>query len=213
MDYEVFLLSRVHEAWIETGDPHRAVAVGIGATARVITTAAAIMVVVFASFVLSTDPTVKMLAIGMAFAVLIDASLVRMILVPSIMALLDARAWWMPRWMEPIVPQLQLEGSTAPAASAAPVAPAPAGPAQTTAATDTEAETATAAVTDTEAVTDTAAETATAADADTEAETATAAEAEPAEAETGAERETEAATDTEAETATASRVRRPPSAK
>ena len=125
MDYEVFLLSRVHEAWIETGDPHRAVAVGIGATARVITTAAAIMVVVFASFVLSTDPTVKMLAIGMAFAVLIDASLVRMILVPSIMALLDARAWWMPRWLEPIVPHLQLEGSTAPAA------PAPSGPAET----------------------------------------------------------------------------------
>jgi RND superfamily putative drug exporter len=121
MDYEVFLLSRVHEAWIETGDPHRAVAVGIGATARVITTAAAIMVVVFASFVLSTDPTVKMLAIGMAFAVLIDASLVRMILVPSIMALLDARAWWMPRWMEPIVPHLQLEGSTAPSASDTPV--------------------------------------------------------------------------------------------
>ena len=123
MDYEVFLLSRVHEAWIETGDPHRAVAVGIGATARVITTAAAIMVVVFASFVLSTDPTVKMLAIGMAFAVLIDASLVRMILVPSIMALLDARAWWMPRWMEPIVPHLQLEGSTEPAASPRPPRP------------------------------------------------------------------------------------------
>ena len=130
MDYEVFLLSRVHEAWIETGDPHRAVAVGIGATARVITTAAAIMVVVFASFVLSTDPTVKMLAIGMAFAVLIDASLVRMILVPSVMALLDARAWWMPRWLEPVVPNLQLEGSTAPAALAAPepAAPEPAAP-------------------------------------------------------------------------------------
>ena len=125
MDYEVFLLSRVHEAWIETGDPHRAVAVGIGATARVITTAAAIMVVVFASFVLSTDPTVKMLAIGMAFAVLIDASLVRMILVPSVMALLDARAWWMPRWLEPVVPNLQLEGSTAPAALAAPEPAAP----------------------------------------------------------------------------------------
>jgi len=205
MDYEVFLLSRVHEAWIETGDPHRAVAVGIGATARVITTAAAIMVVVFASFVLSTDPTVKMLAIGMAFAVLIDASLVRMILVPSIMALLDARAWWMPRWMEPIVPQLQLEGSTAPAASAAPVAPAPAAPApasaaQTTAATDTEAETAAAAATET------------AAEAEP-AEAETAAEAEPAERETAAERETEAAAETEAETATASGVRRPPSAK
>jgi MMPL family protein len=118
MDYEVFLLSRVHEAWIETGDPHQAVAVGIGATARVITTAAAIMVVVFASFVLATDPTVKMLAIGMAFAVLIDASLVRMILVPSAMALLDERAWWMPRWLEPVVPHLQLEEGSATPASA-----------------------------------------------------------------------------------------------
>jgi putative drug exporter of the RND superfamily len=143
MDYEVFLLSRVHEAWIETGDPHRAVAVGIGATARVITTAAAIMVVVFASFVLSTDPTVKMLAIGMAFAVLIDASLVRMILVPSVMALLDARAWWMPRWLEPVVPHLQLEGGAAeqsapaeqpvPAAQPVPAEQKPAGPAATTA--------------------------------------------------------------------------------
>jgi RND superfamily putative drug exporter len=137
----VFLLSRVHEAWIETGDPHRAVAVGIGATARVITTAAAIMVVVFASFVLSTDPTVKMLAIGMAFAVLIDASLVRMILVPSIMALLDARAWWMPRWLEPIVPHLQLEGSTALAAPAA-SASVPVVPAETKTTSETETATA-----------------------------------------------------------------------
>ena len=88
MDYEVFLLSRVHEAWLDTRDAHRAVAIGIGATARVITTAAAIMIVVFTSFVLNPDPTVKMLAIGMAFAVLIDASLVRMCLVPSIMSLL-----------------------------------------------------------------------------------------------------------------------------
>ncbi len=118
MDYEVFLLSRVHEAWLGTGDSHRSVAIGIGATARVITTAAAIMVVVFASFVLNPDPTVKMLAIGMAVAVLIDASLVRMLLVPSVMALLGARAWWMPRWLEPVVPQLHLEGS-APATRAA----------------------------------------------------------------------------------------------
>ena len=73
---------------------------------------------------------------GVAFAVLIDASLVRMILVPSIMALLDARAWWMPRWLEPIVPHLQLEGSTAPAA------PAPSGPAETTTTTETETATA-----------------------------------------------------------------------
>jgi len=113
MDYEVFLLSRIHEAWITTGDPHRAVAIGIGSTARVITTAASIMIVVFASFVLTTDPTVKMLAVGMAFAVLIDATLVRMILVPSVMTLLGRRAWWMPRWLEPVVPHLTLEGSTA----------------------------------------------------------------------------------------------------
>jgi putative drug exporter of the RND superfamily len=87
------------------------VAIGIGATARVITTAAAIMIVVFTSFVINPDPTVKMLAIGMAFAVLIDASLVRMCLVPSIMSLLGSHAWWMPHWMEPIVPHLSLEGS------------------------------------------------------------------------------------------------------
>jgi putative drug exporter of the RND superfamily len=113
MDYEVFLLSRIHEAWITTGDPHRAVAIGIGSTARVITTAASIMIVVFASFVLTTDPTVKMLAVGMAFAVLIDATLVRMILVPSVMTLLGRHAWWMPRWLEPVVPHLTLEGSAA----------------------------------------------------------------------------------------------------
>jgi RND superfamily putative drug exporter len=117
MDYEVFLLSRIHEAWITTRDAKRSVAIGIGATAKVITTAAAIMIVVFTSFVLDTDPTVKMLAIGMAFAVLIDASLVRMVLVPSVMSLLGSAAWWMPRWLEPIVPRLQLEGSTAAAAA------------------------------------------------------------------------------------------------
>ncbi len=131
MDYEVFLLSRVHEAWLSTGDPRRSVAIGIGATARVITTAAAVMIVVFTSFVLNPDPTVKMLAIGMAFAVLIDASLVRMVLVPSIMSLLGEHAWWMPRWLEPIVPQLQLEGSAV-AAAAEPESPsagrAPAAP-------------------------------------------------------------------------------------
>ena len=123
MDYEVFLLSRVHEAWVATHDPRRSVAIGIGSTARVITTAAAIMVVVFASFVINIDPAVKMLAIGMAFAVLIDASLVRMFLVPSVMALLGEHAWWMPRWLEPVVPNLQLEGSAPVAASRARTAP------------------------------------------------------------------------------------------
>ena len=110
MDYEVFLLSRVHEAYLATGDSHRAVAIGIGATARVITTAAAIMVTVFSSFVLSTDPTVKMLAVGMAGAVLIDATIVRMVLVPAVMSLLGDAAWWMPKWLDRIMPNLQLEG-------------------------------------------------------------------------------------------------------
>jgi RND superfamily putative drug exporter len=121
MDYEVFLLSRVHEAWLQTRDAHRAVAIGIGSTARVITTAALIMIAVFTSFVADSDPVVKMLALGMAFAVLIDASLVRMVLVPSIMTLLGKRAWWLPKWMEPIVPHLQLEegGTPEPAPASA----------------------------------------------------------------------------------------------
>jgi RND superfamily putative drug exporter len=110
MDYEVFLLSRVHEVWARTGDAHRSVAIGIGSTARVITTAAAIMVVVFSSFVLDSDPTIKMLAVGMAVAVLIDASLVRMILVPALMSILDRRAWWLPAWLDRIIPDLKLEG-------------------------------------------------------------------------------------------------------
>jgi RND superfamily putative drug exporter len=119
MDYEVFLLSRVHEAWVGTRDAHRSVAIGIGCTARVITTAAAIMVAVFASFILNDQLAVKMLAVGMAVAVFIDASLVRMVLVPAIMALLGARAWWMPRWLEPVLPQLHLEGSDPAAAEGA----------------------------------------------------------------------------------------------
>ncbi|GGL98933.1 MMPL family transporter [Nakamurella endophytica] len=111
MDYEVFLLSRVHEGWVRTGDAHRSVAIGIGGTAKVITTAAAIMVAVFTSFVLSTDPTVKMLAVGMAAAVLIDASIVRMVLVPAAMSLLDRRAWWLPRWIDRWTPNLDIEGT------------------------------------------------------------------------------------------------------
>ncbi len=123
MDYEVFLLSRVHEAYLATGDSHRAVAIGIGATARVITTAAAIMVTVFTSFVLSDDPTVKMLAVGMAGAVLIDATVVRMVLVPAAMSLLGDAAWWIPRWLDRVLPDLQLEGPTEPPAPAADVSP------------------------------------------------------------------------------------------
>ncbi len=111
MDYEVFLISRVHEAYVETSDSHRSVAIGIGGTARVITTAAGIMLVVFSSFVFDSDPTVKMLAIGMAFAVLIDATVVRMCLVPALMSILGDRAWWIPRWLDRILPRLDIEGT------------------------------------------------------------------------------------------------------
>jgi RND superfamily putative drug exporter len=119
MDYEVFLLSRVREAWTATHDAQRSVAIGIGATARVITTAAAVMVLVFASFVINPDPAVKMLALGMAAAVLIDASIVRMIAVPAIMTLLGAAAWWLPRWLERAVPHLDIEEQPAPLPSGA----------------------------------------------------------------------------------------------
>ncbi|MDQ1674780.1 MAG: putative drug exporter of the superfamily, partial [Frankiaceae bacterium] len=115
----------VHEAWLATTDSHRAVAIGIGATARVITTAAAIMVVVFSSFVLSDDTTVKMLAVGMAVAVLIDATIVRMILVPSVMTLLGKHAWWIPGWLDKITPNFELEGPAHPPAAVTRVATDP----------------------------------------------------------------------------------------
>jgi RND superfamily putative drug exporter len=115
MDYEVFLLSRTYEAYQRTGDPRRSVALGIGSTARVITTAAAVMIAVFVSFVLSTDPVVKMFAVGLAVSVLIDATIIRMALVPALLALLGHRAWWIPRWLDRVLPQVGLtEAGTAP---------------------------------------------------------------------------------------------------
>jgi len=119
MDYEVFLISRVHEAYIRNRDAHRSVAIGIGSTARVITTAAAVMIVVFISFVVNPDPTVKMLSVGMAVSVLIDASVVRMILVPAIMSLLGDHAWWVPRWLDRILPNIDVEGASMPDPEAA----------------------------------------------------------------------------------------------
>jgi RND superfamily putative drug exporter len=108
MDYEVFLLSRTHEAYLRTGDPRRSVAVGIGSTGRVITAAAAVMIAVFLSFVLNPDPTVKMFAVGLAVSVLIDATIVRMALVPSVMTLLGHRAWWIPHWLDRVLPHVGL---------------------------------------------------------------------------------------------------------
>jgi RND superfamily putative drug exporter len=110
MDYEVFLLSRIREEWLRTGDSHTSVADGLAATARVITAAALIMVFVFGSFLLETDRTVKLFGIGLATAVLLDATVVRMLLVPATMELLGDRNWWLPRWLGRILPRIDVEG-------------------------------------------------------------------------------------------------------
>ncbi|MGA8117949.1 MAG: MMPL family transporter [Actinocatenispora sp.] len=128
MDYEVFLLSRVREAYLRTGHPHRSVAIGIGSSARVITTAAAIMIVVFISFVLDTDASIKMFAVGMAAAVLIDASVVRMVLVPALLSLFGRRAWWLPRWLDRVLPHVELEGSSGAGPAGYPPAAGPSTP-------------------------------------------------------------------------------------
>ncbi|MGP4052415.1 MMPL family transporter [Streptomyces sp. 2A115] len=113
MDYEIFLLSRVREAWLRTGDAKAGVAHALEITARVITCAALIMVSVFAAFVVSDNIVVKMLGLGLAVSVLIDATVVRLLLVPAVMTLLGHHAWWTPRWLDRFLPHLDTEGDHA----------------------------------------------------------------------------------------------------
>jgi RND superfamily putative drug exporter len=110
MDYEVFLMSRVREEYLASGDNTHSVSTGISHTARVITAAAVIMISVFGSFAFGDDPTVKMFGIGLATAIFLDATLIRMVLVPSTMQLLGDRNWWLPGWLDRILPNLDLEG-------------------------------------------------------------------------------------------------------
>jgi putative drug exporter of the RND superfamily len=110
MDYEVFLVARMREAWLRTGDNASAVVSGLASTARVITAAAAIMVAVFSAFIPSPDVFLKVIGIGMASAILIDATVVRMVLVPAIMHVLGERNWWMPAWLETRLPHIHVEG-------------------------------------------------------------------------------------------------------
>jgi RND superfamily putative drug exporter len=110
MDYEVFLLSRIKEEYDRTGDNASAVADGLASTARVITAAAAIMVVVFGSFLLEDDRAIKLIGLGLAIAVLLDATIVRLLLVPATMELLGDRNWWLPRWLDRILPAIHIEG-------------------------------------------------------------------------------------------------------
>ena len=109
MDYEVFLLSRIREEYDRTGDNALAVADGLAATARVITAAALIMITVFASFILGDNQIVKLFGLGLSFAIFIDASVVRMVLVPATMELLGSANWFFPKWLDRIVPQLHVE--------------------------------------------------------------------------------------------------------
>ena len=118
MDYEVFLLSRIKEQFDRTGDAVGSVADGLASTARVITAAAAIMIVVFGSFVFEDDRIVQMFGFGLAVAILLDAAIVRMLLVPATMSLLGARNWWLPDWLQRALPTISIEGELAPVVDA-----------------------------------------------------------------------------------------------
>jgi RND superfamily putative drug exporter len=109
MDYEVFLVSRMHEEWRRTGDATRAVREGMASTGSVITAAAAIMIVVFGAFLLSDDRMLQQFGLGLAVAVLLDAFVIRCLIVPAVMRLLGPAAWWLPRRLDRRLPQVALE--------------------------------------------------------------------------------------------------------
>jgi RND superfamily putative drug exporter len=109
MDYEVFLISRIREEYLKDRDTRRAVADGLAKTARVITAAAAVMVVVFLSFVTSQEVFLKLFGIGLAVAIFLDATVVRMVLVPAVMQLLGKWNWWIPNWLERALPRIDVE--------------------------------------------------------------------------------------------------------
>ena len=123
MDYEVFLLSRVREHYVRTGDNDSSVIDGIARTARVITSAALIMIAVFLGFVLGDDPRIKMFGLGLATAIFIDATIVRMILVPAAMKLMGNANWWIPRWLDRLLPAIDAERQAGPPAVKADPAP------------------------------------------------------------------------------------------
>ena len=113
MDYEVFLLSRIREDWLATGEARASVVRGLASTGRVISAAAAIMVAVFLGFATETDVVVKMLGFGMAVAIVLDATVVRMVLVPATMAMLGRLNWWLPGWLDRLLPTVEAETSNA----------------------------------------------------------------------------------------------------
>jgi RND superfamily putative drug exporter len=109
MDYEIFLLTRIHEEWLHTGDNKLAVRNGLAATGKTITAAALIMVLVFASFILGGQIVIKEFGLGLAAGVIVDAIIIRMAVVPSVMQLLGRSNWWFPKWLDRILPDLSVE--------------------------------------------------------------------------------------------------------
>jgi RND superfamily putative drug exporter len=114
MDYEVFLLSRIREAWLKTVDAQGSVVHGLAGTGRVISTAAAVMVAVFLGFATESDLVVQQLGVGMAVAILLDATIVRMVLVPATMTMLGHRNWWLPRWLDRLLPSIEADTNDQP---------------------------------------------------------------------------------------------------
>ncbi len=112
MDYEVFLVSRMREAFVHGEDPRRAIETGFRHSARVVISAALIMMAVFAGFIFEHDPFIKMIGFSLAAAVFLDAFVVRMAIVPAVLALLDRRAWWLPGWLDRILPRADVEGAS-----------------------------------------------------------------------------------------------------
>jgi RND superfamily putative drug exporter len=121
MDYEIFLLSRIREEYNKTHDNALSVANGVATTGRLITAAALVMIAVFLSFVVGFDiRQVKEIGLGLAVAILVDATLIRMVLVPSVMELLGDANWWLPKWLDRILPRMQIEAEPLPAPVAEP---------------------------------------------------------------------------------------------
>lgn len=120
MDYQVFMLTRIREEYDLSGNTRQAVVLGLSRTARVITSAALIMIFVFGAFIANDTPEVKMFGLGLAFAVLVDATIVRMMLVPSIMEILGDANWWFPKWLDKLLPRLDIDSATKPKPTPAP---------------------------------------------------------------------------------------------
>ncbi len=110
MDYEFFLVSSMQEEYHRTGNARSAVTVGFGASSRVVMAAAVIMISVFAGFITNSDPTIQPIGFGLALGILIDAFIVRMMIVPAVMTLLGKSAWWVPKWLKRILPRISIEG-------------------------------------------------------------------------------------------------------